>query len=102
MNTLQELIVTVRGLRKDLGVPEKEAAPILLHAENRVLALADANADMLAKMARVEKVEFAEGPLTDGNPRSTARFYVAVTYGRQLDLAPHPNRLPQDSPHHLK
>ena len=32
MNMLQELIVSVRGLRKDLGVPEKEAAPITIHA----------------------------------------------------------------------
>ena len=52
MATLQELITTIRAMRKELGVPEKEAAPIQLHAENRVLALADANRDMLAKMAR--------------------------------------------------
>src|SRR6266851_2040923 len=96
MNTLQELIVTVRGLRKDLGVPEKEAAPILLHAENRVLALADANADMLAKMARVERVEFAEGPLTDGNARSTANFDVAVIYERKIDVAAERERLTKD------
>ena len=96
MNTLQELIVTVRGLRKELGVPEKEAAPILLHAENRVLALADANADMLAKMARVEKVEFAEGPLTDGNARSTASFDVAVIYERKIDVAAERERLTKD------
>jgi valyl-tRNA synthetase len=96
MNTLQELIVTVRGLRKELGVPEKEAAPILLHAENRVLALADANADMLARMARVETVEFAEGPLTGGNARSTASFDVAVIYERKIDVAAERERLTKD------
>jgi valyl-tRNA synthetase len=96
MATLQELIVTVRGLRKELGVPEKEAAPIVLHAENRVLALADANADMLARLARVASVEFAKEPLTGGNARSTGSFDVAVVYERQIDVEAERERLTKD------
>ncbi|MEO6982694.1 MAG: valine--tRNA ligase [Edaphobacter sp.] len=96
MKTLQELIVTVRGLRKELGVPEKEAAPIKLHAANRVLALADANTDMLARLARVQKVEFASEPLTGSNARSTADFDVAVEYERQIDVAAERERLTKD------
>jgi valyl-tRNA synthetase len=96
MKTLQELIVTVRGLRKELGVPEKEAAPITLHAANRVLALADANADMLARLARVQKVEFSSEPLTGSNARSTADFDVAVLYERQIDVAAERERLTKD------
>ena len=53
MGTLQELIVTVRGLRKEMGVPEKEGAPIAVYGENRVLALIDAHRDVLGRMARV-------------------------------------------------
>ncbi|HEX7159343.1 MAG TPA: valine--tRNA ligase [Edaphobacter sp.] len=93
MTTLQELIVTVRALRKELGVPEKEAAPIRLHADNRVIALADANADMLAKMARVASVEFATEPLTGAGARATASFDVAVVYERQIDVAAERERL---------
>ncbi len=93
MMTLQELIVTVRGLRKELGVPEKETAPIQLYADNRVLALADANADMLARMARVASVEFASEPLTGSHARSTAEFDVAVVYERQIDVAAERERL---------
>ena len=96
MNTLQELIVSVRGLRKDLGVPEKEAAPIALHADNRVIALVDANADMLARMARVKAVEFAQEPLTGGSARSTANFDVAVIYERQIDVPAERERLTKD------
>jgi valyl-tRNA synthetase len=51
---------------------------------------------MLAKMARVEKVEFAEGPLTDGNARSTASFDVAVIYERKIDVAAERERLTKD------
>jgi valyl-tRNA synthetase len=96
MTTLQELIVTVRALRKELGVPEKEAASILLHADNRVVALADANADMLARMARVQSVAFSGEPLTGANARSAAGFDVAVLYERQIDVAAERERLSKD------
>jgi valyl-tRNA synthetase len=96
MATLQDLITTVRALRKELGVPEKEAAPIQLHGESRVLALADANRDMLARMARVSDVEFATEALSGGNARATATFDVAVVYERQIDVAAERERLTKE------
>jgi len=93
MTMLQELIVTVRGLRKELGVPEKEAAPIRLYGDSRVLALAEANADMLARMARVSSVEFAREALSGADTRSTAEFDVAVVYERQIDVPAERERL---------
>jgi len=96
MKTLQDLIVTVRGLRKELGVPEKEATPISLYAGNRILALADANSDMLTRMARVQSVEFASEPLTGSNARSTSDFDVAVIYERTIDVPAERERLTKD------
>src|SRR5207302_813085 len=80
MQTMQDLITTNRALRKELGVPEKESTPIQLHASNRIMALADANQDMLSRMARVASIEFAAAPLSGTNARSTAEFDVAVIY----------------------
>ncbi len=98
--TLQELIVTIRGIRKELGVPEKEAAAIQVHGDNHVLALADANADMLARMARVSAVEFADASLSGANARSTASFDVAVLYERPVsspaDIAAERSRLSKE------
>jgi valyl-tRNA synthetase len=96
MNALQELIVTVRGLRKELGVPEKEATPIHVHADNRISALADANADMLAKLARVSSVELVHEAPKGNNARATASFDVAVVYERQIDVAAERERLEKD------
>jgi valyl-tRNA synthetase len=96
MSTLQEMITTVRGLRKELGVPEKEAAPVRLHADNRVLALVDANRDMLARMARVSDVEFADATLSGSNARATASFDVAVVYERQIDVPAERERLTKE------
>ncbi len=96
MQTLQELVVTVRGLRKELGVPEKETAPIEVHAADRVGALVDAHADLLARLARVSGVTLASEPLTGNNARSTASFDVAVLYQRQVDVGAERERLTKE------
>jgi valyl-tRNA synthetase len=96
MKTVQELITTVRALRKELGVPEKDSTPIHLHASNRIVALADANQDMLSRMARVSSIEFAGESLSGSNARSTADFDVAVIYERQIDVPAERERLTKD------
>ena len=96
MQTMQDLITTIRALRKELGVPEKESTPIHLHANNRIIALADANQDMLSRMARVASIDFAAAPLSGGNARSTADFDVAVIYERQIDIPAERERLTKE------
>jgi valyl-tRNA synthetase len=96
METMRELIATVRALRKDLSVPDKEATPILLHAGARVIALADAHADMLGRLARVSSIEIAAEPLTGNNARGAATFDVAVVYERQIDIPAERERLGKD------
>ena len=96
METMQELITTIRALRKELAVPEKEAAPITLHAGARVLALTGAHADMLGRLARVSAIEFSNAPLTGNNARSTPSFDIAVVYERQIDVPAERERLTKD------
>ena len=82
MESLQELIVAVRGVRKEMGVPEKEAAPILVHGA--AAATARAHADVLAKLARVSGVTVAGGALSGNGTRSAPGFDVQVVYERVL------------------
>ena len=96
MEVLQQLIVTVRGLRKEMGVPEKEATPIRVFAEGSVAELAKGNADMLARLARVSAVEFAAAPMSGDGVRGTTHFDVAVVYERQIDVAAERERLTKD------
>jgi valyl-tRNA synthetase len=96
MIALQELITTVRGLRKDLAVPEKEATPIHLHAGAPISSLVQSNADMLAKLCRVSTVELSPAPLSGNNTRTTASFDVAVIYERQIDVPAERERLLKD------
>ncbi len=96
MQTLQDLIVTIRGLRKEMAVPEKEPAPIRLFASPAIGALAQSNADMLSKLARVSTVELAPAALTGDNTRSSSVFDVAVLYQRQIDIPAERERLTKD------
>ncbi len=96
MATLQELIVTVRALRKEGGVPEKEATPVRVHASDNVAQLAAANADMLSRLARVSAVDIAPEPLNGNAARSTAAFDVAILYERQIDVPAERERLTKE------
>ena len=71
-------------------------SPIHLHANNRIIALADANQDMLSRMARVASIEFAPTALSGSNARSTADFDVAVIYERQIDIPAERERLTKE------
>jgi len=96
MQDVQQLIVTIRALRKDLGVPEKESTSIQLHTDLRMSALAEANADMLARMARVSAVEMLIAAPTGNNARSTATFDVAIVYEKQIDVPAERERLTKE------
>ena len=96
MELLQQMIVTVRGLRKEAGVPEKETVPVRIFASAKIAALGSTNADLLRRLGRVSDVEVATAPLSGEGTRSTAEFDVAVIYERQIDVAAERERLTKD------
>ena len=93
MDTMQQLIVSIRGLRKEMAVPEKEATPIRIYSATGAATLAQSNADMLAKLARVSAVELAATPLSGDGTRGTSAFDVAVLYERVIDVPAERERL---------
>jgi valyl-tRNA synthetase len=95
MELLQEVIVTVRGLRKEMGVPEKEAAPVRIYGDAASAIVAD-HANVLAKMARVEWVDAVPEPLSGNGSRSTGRFDLQVVYERVIDVAAERERLTKE------
>ena len=96
MELLQELIVTIRALRKELAVPEKEPAPIRLHAGPDLTSHLEFHQEILDRLARVSEVHISDAPLTGANARSTASFDVAVVYERKIDVAAERERLTKE------
>ncbi|WP_158790986.1 valine--tRNA ligase [Granulicella sp. L60] len=96
MDILQEIIVAVRSVRKDLGVPEKETVPIQIHLAEPHRWLLETEFDAIARLARVASIELADEPLSGPNVRGTTSFDVAVTYERQIDIPAERERLTKD------
>ncbi len=96
MGILQQLIISVRGLRKEMGVAEKEATTIRIYSANDAGTLALSNTDMLAKLARVSGVELSSAALGGDGCRSTPAFDVAVVYKREIDVPAERERLTKE------
>jgi valyl-tRNA synthetase len=99
MTILQEIIVTVRAKRKELGVPEKELVPIRLDGMDTIKNAANQNRDILTKFARVSTIEINESnspKLTGPNVAIAREFEVEVTYERQIDIPAERERLTKD------
>jgi valyl-tRNA synthetase len=97
MTLLVELIATIRAVRKEIGIPEKETAPIVFFTPNDHNGrLVSANVDMLTKMARVSALSLAQAPITGSNTKSAASFDVQVLYERTIDIPAERERLTKD------
>ncbi|MGC2297859.1 MAG: valine--tRNA ligase [Acidobacteriaceae bacterium] len=91
---LQELIVSVRALRKDLGVEEKASVPVRIRAANDGLAFTE-NFEIIQRLARVSSVESVT-TIEEGAMRSTPQFDVQVVYEKQIDLPAECDRLSKE------
>jgi valyl-tRNA synthetase len=94
MAQLQEIIVALRGLRKDLEIPEKELAVAELQAPAAIQQLATANREIVEKLGRLSAFSFpAHWSLTPANTRTTASFTAGIAYEKQIDVAAERERL---------
>jgi valyl-tRNA synthetase len=99
MKALQELIVSIRAKRKELGVPEKEIVPIKLSGLVHTKQVVSANRDILSRMARVGKVSILEtsAPQLQGpNVAMSPSFEVEIVYERQIDVPAERERLKKE------
>jgi valyl-tRNA synthetase len=88
MGILQDLIVSVRNVRAELKVGQKETLPIEVFAGAEVRALIEANTAALTRMANVSALTFVDESLAkETNSRATARFEVRLVYEQKVDVA---------------
>jgi valyl-tRNA synthetase len=96
METLQGLIVEVRGLRKEIGVEEKAIVPIEIRTDAASRKISEENRDIIERLARVNKVRFVEQITAGLSKHSKPQFDVAVIYERTVDVAAERERLTKD------
>ena len=88
MAILQDLIVSVRNLRAELKVAQKEMHPIEVFANSDVRAMIEANTGAVQRLANVSTLTFVDESLAKAtNSRATARFEVRLVYEQKVDVA---------------
>jgi valyl-tRNA synthetase len=98
MAVLQDLIVSVRNLRAELKVEQKQKVPIQVFTqEPEIRLLLEHNRGAIERLANVESVTFAESSLARlAGARHTARFDVHVVYEKKIDFAAERLRLTRE------
>jgi valyl-tRNA synthetase len=83
-----ELIGDVLGKRKEIGVPEKEPAPIVVHAVPMARRAFTENLDVISKLARVSAIEFSDIDLVGPDVFRNLSYYSGrIVYERTIDVA---------------
>jgi valyl-tRNA synthetase len=93
MDRLQQLIVAVRDLRRQLGVEEKASVPILLRVAPAERPGIEQNQDIIGRLAKVSGIEFVDAMPEGAGVRSAPGFDVAVVYERTIDVGVECERL---------
>jgi valyl-tRNA synthetase len=96
MELLQNLVVEVRALRKEVGVEEKVSTPIELRIGAEHRAVVEENHALVERLARVSEVRFVEQASPELSQHSTAAFDVGVVYERTIDAVAERERLTKD------
>ncbi len=92
MEILQELIVTLRALRKDLGVEEKLAVP----AELSRYSVPAGCMPIVQRLARISEVVPVDRVPEGAGSRSSSHFDVAILYERKIEAAAECERLAKE------
>ncbi len=96
MALLQELIVEVRALRKEIGVEEKAMVPIEVRIDTDLKAAVSENLALVERLARVGEVRFVDQISAGLARHSTSQVDVAVVYERKIDVAAERDKLTKE------
>src|SRR5579864_6221652 len=96
MHFLQDLIVEIRALRKEIAVEEKATVPMEIRADTGLRHLLGENRDIIKRLARVSEVRFVDQVSAGLSKHHGASFDVAVVYERTIDVAAERERLTKE------
>jgi valyl-tRNA synthetase len=102
MKYLQKIITSLRALRKEVGVPEKEAVRAFIYSgmrqdteSTRIYLCTCFHQEIIKSLARVSELVYS-GPLTQEHIRSESNYDVAINYEKQIDVPAERARLTRD------
>jgi valyl-tRNA synthetase len=96
MQALQQLIIEVRALRKELGVEEKAIVPIEVLLEPSIPEDVYKGTAIIERLARVSDVRFVDAITKGLATHVSSGFEVAVIYERTIDVPAERERLTKE------
>jgi valyl-tRNA synthetase len=96
MSLVQNLIVEIRTLRKEIGVEERALTPVEIRADVTYLEKIGASIATVERLARVSEIRFVPKISAGLANHSTPVFDVAVVYERTIDVPAERERLTRD------
>ena len=96
MTLVQNLIVEVRALRKEIGVEEKAVIPVEVRMDAEARNGIAENSVIVERLGRISELRFVEQIHTDLPKHHTPAYDVAVVYERTIDVAAERERLTKD------
>ena len=96
MLLMQNLVVEIRALRKEIGVEEKASTPVEVRIDAALQAVVCENSAIVERLARVGEVKFVSEVSAGLSKHSAATFDVAVIYERTIDVPAETERLTRD------
>ncbi len=99
MEAIQELIVTLRNARAQMGVPAKEKPSARIGSEDaKLLELFRSHQETVARLARFAAMNFSKGRLQaeQGGLRAAASFEVRILHEQKVDVSAERTRLKKE------
>jgi valyl-tRNA synthetase len=96
MGVLQNLIVEIRAVRKEIGVEEKASTPAEVRVDAGMQSVLKENSAIVGRLARVSELRVVDQIGAGLSKHSTIHFDVAVIYERTVDVAAESERLTKD------
>ena len=98
MAIVQDLIVSVRNLRAELKVEQKQRVPIEVYTQDaEIKSLLEQNRGAIERLAGVESLTFIQNSLANlPGARSTSRFDVHLVYEKKIDVVAERERLEKE------
>jgi valyl-tRNA synthetase len=98
MPLLQNLIVDIRSLRKDRGVPEKQKVPIFLFSSDQARKIIEKNADIIRFLVPVTEISWKADETISVRSGSRVGFAwrLDLAYEATIDVAAERERLTKE------
>jgi valyl-tRNA synthetase len=96
MALVQNLIVEIRTLRKEIGVEERANTPVEIRTELIYQELFGKSSAIVERLARASEIRFVPKISAGLASHSTPNFDVAVVYERSIDVPAERERLTRD------